>query len=120
MFIPTIPQTLGIGDTADVQIDIETTKTSKPTMPVQELADILRDIGGEGRISEIYAEYMQRHPDDPFSKNRQAAIRNKLQRNCRTAKQWQGKHNLFESPARGIWRLLSSSDFNAAIREEVV
>jgi len=80
-------------------------KIFEPTKPVQELADILRFLGGQGRLNEIHSEYARRHPDDQFADNRHAAIRNKLQRNCAASKQWQGKHRIFENPARGIWRL---------------
>jgi hypothetical protein len=65
-------------------------------------------IGGPAVLADIYAEYKRQHPSDLYVKNRKNRIRNVLQRNCASSKQFRNGdgRNIFFSPSRGVWGLV--------------
>jgi hypothetical protein len=85
----------------------ETTNSElyQATKDQKDLINVLRTLGKVSGNADIYYEYNKQHPGNDRVNDRKARIRNVLQRNCETSKQFQGKDKIFTSPSRGCWWL---------------
>ena len=71
-----------------------------------QLVSVLSELGGTATLGEIYSTYLDRFSAEKPDTIR-AAIRNTLQRNCATSKQWQKRRSLFVSLPGNQWGVLS-------------